>query len=174
MLNANFPGHPPGRAIISVLNQKGGAGKTTTVVNLADALARRGYEIVAIDMDPQGNLSDTIGTRSKNDVNWNTPALFSATDLDKIPPTPWYETVADKVSLVYGHISLTKIERFLMAKAMPGFDLSKLLDRMALSDEHIVLIDCPPSLSVLTVNALVASDYCLIPLESGSQYSLDG
>ena len=53
MVNNNFLGHPPGRAIISVLNQKGGAGKTTTVVNLSDALARRGYEIVVIDMDPR-------------------------------------------------------------------------------------------------------------------------
>jgi chromosome partitioning protein len=97
-------------------------------------------------------------------------------DRTPTPPAPWYDTIEDHVQLVYGHVQLTKVERDLprMSIAMPGNVLRKRLSQMALADDQIILLDCPPSLSLLTVNALVASDYCLIPIESGSKYSLDG
>jgi chromosome partitioning protein len=98
--------------------------------------------------------------------------------LDKVvaPPAPWYDTIEDHVQLIYGHVQLTKVERDLprMSITMPGNVLRKRLSQMALADDHLILLDCPPSLSLLTVNALVASDACLIPIESGSKYSLDG
>jgi chromosome partitioning protein len=98
--------------------------------------------------------------------------------LDKAPapPAPWYDTIEDHVQLIYSHVQLTRVERDLprMSITMPGNVLRKRLSQMALADDHVILLDCPPSLSLLTVNALVASDYCLIPVESGSKYSLDG
>ena len=159
--------------VISVINQKGGVGKTTTVINLCASLARLGYPVLVIDMDPQANASKTLGRQHPHEVLWTTAKLLS----DKtgpFPPSPWYDTIEDDVTLIYGHISLTKVERVMMSNAMPGLALRALLEQMALGNDHIVLIDCPPSLSLLTVNALVASEACIIPLESGSKYSLDG
>ena len=160
--------------VISVVNQKGGVGKTTTVVHLSAALARLGYPVLVIDLDPQANASTTLGLIDPYEVKTTIATLM----LDKTatPPAPWYDTIEDQVQLIYGHVQLTKVERDLprMSIAMPGNPLRKRLSQMALADDQIILLDCPPSLSLLTVNALVASDYCLIPIESGSKYSLDG
>jgi chromosome partitioning protein len=159
--------------IISVINQKGGVGKTTTVINLASALTRLGYPVLVVDMDPQANASKTLGLQHPHDVLWTTAKLLS----DKsgtVHSSPWYDTVEEDITLIYGHISLTKVERLMMSMAMPGLVLRARIEQMALGNDQIVLIDCPPSLSVLTVNALVASHSCIVPLESGSKYSLDG
>jgi chromosome partitioning protein len=159
--------------VISVVNQKGGVGKTTTVVHLSAALARLGYPILVIDLDPQANASTTLGLSDPYEVKSTSATVM----LDKSPPlAPWYDTIEEHVQLLYGHVQLTKVERDLprISITMPALVLRKRLEQMALADDHIVLIDCPPSLSLLTVNALVASDYCIIPMESGSKYSLDG
>jgi chromosome partitioning protein len=160
--------------VISVVNQKGGVGKTTTVVHLSAALARLGYPVLVVDFDPQANASTTLGLIDPYEVKTTIATLM----LDKsiAPPAPWYDTIEEHVQLIYGHVQLTKVERDLprMSITMPANVLRKRLSQMALADEHLILLDCPPSLSLLTVNALVASDYCLIPIESGSKYSLDG
>ena len=159
--------------VLSVINQKGGVGKTTTVINLSAALARLGYPVLVIDMDPQANASKTLGHQHPHEVLWTSAKLLSD-KVGTVPPSPWYDTIEEDVSLIYGHISLTRVERVMMSSAMPQLLLRSQLEQMALESDHIVLIDCPPSLSLLTVNALVASDGCVIPLESGSKYSLDG
>ena len=159
--------------VISVVNQKGGVGKTTTVVHYS-ALARLGYPVLVVDLDPQANASTTLGLIDPYEVKTTIATLML--DRTPTPPAPWYDTIEDSVQIIYGHVQLTKVERDLprMSIAMPGNVLRKRLSQIALVDDHIVLLDCPPSLSLLTVNALVASDYCLIPVESGSKYSLDG
>jgi chromosome partitioning protein len=159
--------------VISVVNQKGGVGKTTTVVHLSAALARLGYPVLVIDVDPQANASATLGLMDPYEVKSTTATvIFDKTE----SAAPWYDTIEDHVQLIYGHVQLTKAERELprISTTMPGLVLKKRLSRMALAEDQIVFIDCPPSLSLLTVNALVASNYCLIPMESGSKYSLDG
>ncbi len=159
--------------VISVVNQKGGVGKTTTVVHLSAALARLGYPVLVIDLDPQANASTTLGLSDPYEVKSTVATVM----LDKAaPPAPWYDTIEDNVTLLYGHVQLTKVERDLprINITTPALVLKRRMDQMALEDDHIVLIDCPPSLSLLTVNALVASNYCIIPMESGSKYSLDG
>jgi len=160
--------------VVSVVNQKGGVGKTTTVVHLSAALARLGYPVLVVDLDPQANASTTLGLIDPYEVKTTIATLML--DRTPTPPAPWYDTIESYVQIIDGHVQLTKVERDLprMSITMPGNVLRKRLSQMALVDEHIVLLDCPPSLSLLTVNALVASDYCLIPVESGSKYSLDG
>jgi chromosome partitioning protein len=161
------------RHVVSVVNQKGGVGKTTTVVHLSAALARLGYPVLVIDLDPQANASATLGLSDPYEVK----STIATVMLDKTEPTaPWYDTIEEQVQLVYGHVQLTKVERDLprISITMPALVLRKRLEKMALSEDHIVLIDCPPSLSLLTVNALVAANYCIIPMESGSKFSLDG
>ena len=159
--------------VISIVNQKGGVGKTTTVVNLAASLARLGYLVLVVDLDPQANASTTLGLMDPYEVKSTVATVM----LDKADATaPWYDTIEEHVQLIYGHVQLTKVERDLprISMTMPALVLRKRLSHMALADDQIVLVDCPPSLSLLTVNALVASDYCVVPMESGSKYSLDG
>ena len=159
--------------IVSVVNQKGGVGKTTTVVHLSAALARLGHPVLVVDLDPQANASQTLGLMDPYEVKSTTATVM----IDKhVSTAPWYDSIEDDVQLLYGHVQLTKVERDLprINITTPALVLRKRLSQMALDDDHIVLLDCPPSLSLLTVNALVASDSCIVPMESGSKYSLDG
>jgi chromosome partitioning protein len=160
--------------VISIVNQKGGVGKTTTVVHLSAAIARLGYPVIVIDLDPQANASTTLGLMDPYEVKATIATIML--DDSKTSVSPWSDSIEDNVNLIYGHVQLTKVERDLLRISIssPALVLRKRLAKMALEDNHIVLLDCPPSLSLLTVNALAASNYCLIPMESGSKYSLDG
>lgn len=159
--------------IISVVNNKGGVGKTTTTVNLADALARLGLRVLVMDIDPQSDASGTIGRISPFQIKRNMESLL----LDESVPlaaTIDTDTRIPGVDLVYSHINLTSTDEKLRVRSMePARELAHKVSG-AVDAYDVVLIDTPPQLSMLMANALAASDYYLIPMESGSQYSLEG
>lgn len=157
--------------VIAVANQKGGVGKTTTVVNIAVALAQRGTKVLVIDSDPQGNASTALGVPHKI----GTPSLYDALAgkvslSDVVVPCP------DEPSLlvVPATVDLAGIEMELADETDRSYFLSRVL-RDFLDDKsgYLVLIDCPPSLGLLTVNAFCAAKWVLIPVQA-EYYALEG
>ncbi len=158
--------------IISVCNQKGGVGKTTTVVNLAAALAKLKQTVLVLDIDPQANASDTLGKVSPYESKFTMYDVLS--NRAKIVSTSMQDTRDEHIKLVPGHIKLSGIERELSGSVRAVIALRKKIDRHALENFDFVLIDCPPNLGLLTVNALVASHSYIIPVEASSYYALQG
>jgi chromosome partitioning protein len=159
--------------VIAVVNHKGGVGKTTVSVNLSAALGRLGHIVLVIDMDPQANASLTLGKVHPHEVNSNTVTLLTSETVDHV--APWQDTVETNVRLIAGHISLTETELDLPRLSLiPSCVLRNRLPLLALEEIDFIVIDCPPGLGILTQNALAAADYYLVPMESGSKYSLHG
>ncbi|MCP4650981.1 MAG: ParA family protein [PVC group bacterium] len=154
--------------IIAVTNQKGGVGKTTITINLSAALAILGYRVLTIDMDPQGNSSDGMGieTNTLDDTIYDT--LVNDVPLsDIILPHQ-----LDNWAIAPANISLSGAETELASDITRPFKLRKAL-RSEAEKYDFVLIDSPPSLGILTVNAIVASNALLVPIEPNS-YALKG
>ena len=157
--------------IVTVANQKGGVGKTTTVVNLAAALGELGKSVLVVDLDPQGNATTGLGVSSRTD----NPGVYDVL----IEDTPMAQTVvtvpeSDKVRLVPASLDLAGAEIELVSMVAREYRLRKAL--AAYLDEQptdVVLIDCPPSLGLLTLNALVATEELLIPIQC-EYYALEG
>lgn len=173
MLESKESPLPKHTRIITVSNQKGGVGKTTTTVNLASALARRGANVLVIDLDPQGNASTALGVAHRPEVlsiyevllgdHTMSEAVQPSTDHENLFCVPSTINLAgaeiELVSLVAREQRLrTELERFL---------------READRTFHYVFIDCPPSLGLLTVNAFVAAKEVLIPIQC-EYYALEG
>lgn len=153
---------------ISVSNQKGGVGKTTTTVNLATALAAVGKKVLVIDLDPQGNASTGFGIDRADRVNGTYEVLFEECEVDQAAiPTKVPNLFIIPASI---HLSGAEIE-LVDAKRRE----SRLKDALAKSREQYdyVMFDCPPSLNLLTLNALVASNGVLVPLQC-EFYALEG
>ncbi len=158
--------------IISVCNQKGGVAKTTTVVNLAAALAKLEHKVLVLDLDPQTNASVTLGKTNPYEAAFTMYDVFM--DRAKIVSTSMQETRDKYIKLVPGHINLSGIEHKLWGSVRAVIALTKKIDKHAKDTFDYILIDCPPSLGLLTVNALVASDTYIIPVEASSYYALQG
>ena len=150
--------HGPAR-IISMCNQKGGVGKTTSTINLAAALARYGRRVLAVDFDPQGALSAGLGVPA-HDV----PTIYDLM-LGKIkdPAEVVQRTGVEGLDVIPANIDLSAAEVHLVSEVAREQILAGVLRRIA-SDYDVILIDCQPSLGLLTVNALTASHGVLIPL----------
>ncbi|HQY31551.1 MAG TPA: AAA family ATPase [Thermomicrobiales bacterium] len=154
------PGTSPGCHVVAVANQKGGVGKTTTTVNLAANLAARGYRVLVIDADPQGNATSSLGvdkatlTETLYDAMIDPEGTTTVPLQDVRPGISLYPATPDlaavEIELVDQHARERAMKRTIAANPVP-FD--------------IALIDCPPSLSLLTVNALTASHQVLVPLQ---------
>ena len=152
---------------IACANQKGGVGKTTTVVNLASYLALAGDRVLVIDLDPQGNATSALGVDRNRDRSVYDAVIDDVQLVDLSIPTQ-----VDELTLVPSSISLAGAEVELAPLEQRERRLSGLVDPVRSSFDYI-LIDCPPSLGLLTINALTAADTTLIPIQC-EYFALEG
>jgi chromosome partitioning protein len=152
--------------IIAVLNQKGGVGKTTTTINLAAYLSRNGRSVLICDMDPQGNTTSGLGTDKHKLESTLYDVLFSRADAAKTIK----EVSGQGVFILPSNAELAGAEVELVQTQNREYMLKHVLDKL---DYDYILIDCPPSLGLLTVNALTAAHDVLIPVQA-EYYALEG
>ena len=146
--------------ILAIANRKGGVGKTTTTVNVATAMAAAGKKVLVIDLDPQGNASTSMGVNKKGRMASSYDVLLGdkkLTDAVVWTEIPNFSLVPSSPDLAGAEVELVNIEN-------REFALKKALYKDAVNYDYI-LIDCPPSLSLVTINALVAADAIIVPLQ---------
>ncbi len=163
---------PTHRRVMTVANQKGGVGKTTSTVNLAAALAMHGVRVLVIDLDPQGNASTALGV----DHRLGTPSVYEALLGEiRLAEAAAESTASPNLLCVPATIDLAGAEIELVSMVARENRLRQALSRDALDelDVDYVFVDCPPSLGLLTVNALVAANEVLIPIQC-EYYALEG
>ena len=146
--------------VISIVNQKGGVGKTTSAINLATALSAVKKKVLVIDLDPQGNASTGLGVFLENRKITIYDVITSNTEIDKAI----IHTDIPNLHLIPSIVDLSAAELELVNTPKREYVLNSLLSKIK-SQYHYIVIDCPPSLGVLTVNALVASDSMIVPLQ---------
>jgi len=154
--------------VIAIANQKGGVGKTTTAISLSACLAEKRKKVLLIDLDPQGNTTSGFGI-DKNNVEYSTyDLLISDLKVDKclIP------TMQKRLKLIPSNVNLSGAEVELLDLENKEFLLKEKLEKPKKNYDYVI-IDCPPSLTMLTINALVAADSVIVPIQC-EYYALEG
>ena len=153
--------------IISIANQKGGVGKTTTTINLATSLSAINKKVLIIDADPQGNASTGLGIPYEN----RSPNLYELITNRDLDPSAIKETQVPNLKIITSNTNLAAAEVELANVEKREFVLGEILDKTKNFD--FIIIDCPPALGFLTINSLVASSSVIIPLQS-EFFALEG
>ncbi len=155
--------------VIAVVNQKGGVGKTTTTVNMAACLAQRGLQVLLIDLDPQANATSGLGLPIQEGASLYRALLGQGSALDLLQPTmvTGLDIIPSELDLAGSEVDVARQSNYLHC-------LTRALEPLIMAGRyHLVLMDCPPALGILTMNALTAAHGALIPMQC-EYYALEG
>ena len=154
--------------IIAVANQKGGVGKTTTSINLAACLAEKGKKVLAVDMDPQGNLTSGLGVDKDSVEKSIYELIIGEVDIKEVIN----KEVLENLDIIPTSIDLSAAEIELIGVDDKEYIMKKIIDKIRRKYDYIIM-DCPPSLNMLTINALTAANSVLVPIQC-EYYALEG
>ncbi|MBQ1682096.1 MULTISPECIES: ParA family protein [Agathobacter] len=154
--------------IIAIANQKGGVGKTTTSINLSASLAEKGKKVLAIDLDPQGNMTSGLGVDKAELQNTVYELILGECSVSEAIT----DTVVENVKLIASNVDLAGAEIELIGENDKEYILQKKVDYIK-EDYDFIIIDCPPSLNMLTVNAMTTATSVLVPIQC-EYYALEG
>ena len=154
--------------VITVTNQKGGVGKTTTAINLSASLAEKGRKVLAIDMDPQGNMSSGLGL-DKNAIDGTIyDMIIGEADVEEVI----HKDTIENLDILPSNVDLSAVEIEMIDVENKEFVVKNAIQKIRDNYDYVI-IDCPPSLSLLTVNAMTTADSVLVPIQC-EYYALEG
>ena len=154
--------------IIAIANQKGGVGKSTTAINLSSCLGEMGQKVLTIDMDPQGNTTSGMGVEKEEQENTVYELLLGECEIEETI----LELEFDNISLIPSNVNLAGAEIELIGIEGKEYILRNQIDKVKEQYDYII-IDCPPSLNMLTINAMTTADTVLVPIQC-EYYALEG